>query len=110
MTASYQPARLPTSHLISNPNTRFANGMQTLLSGNVLSHDPAHHGDEDAMHLEIPPCFKQLTRPCIQKSRLVSGGWSLSAFTPKADIRQRIEHVCFVPIADVGFTLWIVPV
>jgi hypothetical protein len=25
----------------------------------------------------------------------------MSAFNPKADIRQRIEHVCFVPIADI---------
>jgi hypothetical protein len=25
---------------------------------------------------------------------------SLSALPPKADIRQRIEHVCFVPEAD----------
>ena len=39
------------------------------------------------------------TRPCTHKSRLVSSGWSLSALPPKADIRQRIEHVCFVPIA-----------
>ena len=29
------------------------------------------------------------------KSTLVSSGWSLSALHPKADIRQRIEHVCF---------------
>jgi hypothetical protein len=27
----------------------------------------------------------------------VGSGWSLSALPPKADIRQRIEHVCFVP-------------
>ena len=26
----------------------------------------------------------------------------MSALPPKADIRQRIEHVCFVPIADIG--------
>ena len=32
------------------------------------------------------------------KSRLVSSGWSLSALPPKADIRQRIEHVYFVPM------------
>jgi hypothetical protein len=25
----------------------------------------------------------------------------MSALPPKADIRQRIEHVCFVPIADI---------
>jgi hypothetical protein len=24
----------------------------------------------------------------------------MSALSPKADIRQRVEHVCFVPIAD----------
>ena len=41
-----------------------------------------------------------MTRPCTHKSRLVSSGWSLAALPPKADIRQRIEHVCFVPIAD----------
>jgi hypothetical protein len=28
--------------------------MQTPLSGNVLSRDPAHREDEDAMRLEIP--------------------------------------------------------
>jgi hypothetical protein len=39
--------------------------------------------------------------PCTHKSRLVSSGWSLSALPPKADIRQRIEHVCFVPEAVV---------
>ena len=41
---------------------------------------------------------------CINPFRtltsLVSSGWSLSALPPKADIRQRIEHVCFVPNAD----------
>jgi hypothetical protein len=26
----------------------------------------------------------------------------MSALPPKADIRQRIEHVCFVPQADVA--------
>jgi hypothetical protein len=25
----------------------------------------------------------------------------MSALPPEADIRQRIEHVCFVPIADI---------
>ena len=40
------------------------------------------------------------TRPCTHKSRLVSGGWSMSALPPETDIRQRIEHVCFVPIAE----------
>ena len=24
----------------------------------------------------------------------------MSALPPKADIRQRVEHICFVPIAD----------
>ena len=38
-------------------------------------------------------------RPCTHKSRLVSSGWSVSALPPEADIRQRIEHVCFVPKA-----------
>jgi hypothetical protein len=27
----------------------------------------------------------------------------MSALPPKADIRQRIEHVCFVPIAKLKF-------
>ena len=27
----------------------------------------------------------------------VSSGWSMSALPPEADIRRRIEHVCFVP-------------
>jgi hypothetical protein len=31
----------------------------------------------------------------------LGGGWSMSALPPKADIRQRIEHVCFVPQADI---------
>ena len=26
----------------------------------------------------------------------------MSAFPPEADIRQRIEHVCFVPISGLG--------
>jgi hypothetical protein len=26
----------------------------------------------------------------------------MSALPPKADIRQRIEHVCFVPLADIS--------
>jgi hypothetical protein len=26
----------------------------------------------------------------------------MSALPPKADIRERIEYVCFVPLADVG--------
>jgi hypothetical protein len=60
ITGSYQPAGRPTSHLLSNPNTRFANGMQTPLSGNVLSRDPAHRGDEDAMRLEIPSASSRL--------------------------------------------------
>jgi hypothetical protein len=29
-----------------------------------------------------------------------ASGWSMSALPPEADIRQRIEHVCFVPITD----------
>ena len=28
----------------------------------------------------------------------------MSALPPIADIRQRIEHVCFVPIADIHST------
>jgi hypothetical protein len=39
--------------------------------------------------------------PCTHKSRLVSSGWSMSALPPKANIRQRIEHVCFVPGTDI---------
>ena len=31
----------------------------------------------------------ELARPCTDKSRLVSSGWSLSGLPPKADIRQR---------------------
>ena len=34
------------------------------------------------------------TVPCIHKSRSVSSGWSTSALLPKADIGQRIKHVC----------------
>jgi hypothetical protein len=47
------------------------------------------------------------SRPCTHKSRLVSSGWSLSALPPKADIRQRIEHVCFVPLADFALTSYL---
>jgi hypothetical protein len=41
-------------------------------------------------------------RPWTHKSRLVSSGWSMSALPTKADIRQRIEYVCFVPTADLA--------
>jgi len=52
--------------------------------------------------------FRALARPRLASLGSVlarrSGrrvlGWSLSALSPKADIRQRIEHVCFVPLAD----------
>jgi hypothetical protein len=27
----------------------------------------------------------------------------MTALPPEADIRQRIEHVCFVPIAEISF-------
>jgi hypothetical protein len=47
-------------------------------------------------------CGDLLTKLCTYKSRLVSSGWSLSALPPKGDIRQRIEHVRFVPIADIS--------
>jgi hypothetical protein len=40
-------------------------------------------------------------RPCTHKSRLVSGGWSMAALPPIADICQRIEYVCFVPLTDI---------
>ena len=30
----------------------------------------------------------------------------MSALPPKADIRQGIEHVCFVPIADINHHLF----
>ena len=30
----------------------------------------------------------------------------MSALPPEADIRQRIEHVCFVPIADINHHLF----
>ena len=43
-------------------------------------------------------CF----RPCTHKLRLVTSGWSMSGLLPKADMRQRIEHVCLVPIADLA--------
>jgi len=31
----------------------------------------------------------------------------MSGLLPKADIRQRIEHVCFVPLADVALTSYL---
>jgi hypothetical protein len=33
----------------------------------------------------------------------------MSALPPKADIRQRIEHVCFVPKADIGLWCFLPP-
>jgi hypothetical protein len=47
------------------------------------------------------PTHSKAVRPCTHKSRLEGSGWSLSALPSKADIRQRIEHVCFVPLADI---------
>jgi hypothetical protein len=41
-----------------------------------------------------------LPRPCTHKSRLVRSGWSISALPPKADIRECIQYVYFVPLAD----------
>ena len=64
-------------------------------------------GPPDESRFPIPACLisfaawrPHLSRPCTHKSRLVSSGCSLSALPPKADIRQRMEHVCFVPEAD----------
>ena len=37
----------------------------------------------------------------VKKSSLVSGGWSLSALSPKAASSQRIEMSAFVPLADI---------
>ena len=42
-----------------------------------------------------------LPRPCTHKSRLVRSGWLMSALPPKADIRERMQYVCFVPTADI---------
>jgi hypothetical protein len=42
---------------------------------------------------------RQLGR--VHKSRLVDSGGVMSPLPTKADTRQRIEHVCFVPIADI---------
>ena len=47
------------------------------------------------------PCQRLGTRPCTHQSKLVSSGCSMSALPPRADIRHRIEHVCFVPKADI---------
>jgi hypothetical protein len=52
-------------------------------------------------HTKATGNARRPVRPCIHKSRLVSSGWSMSALPPEAGIRQRIEHVCFVPIAVV---------
>jgi len=41
-------------------------------------------------------------RPCTHKLRLVPSAWSMSSLLPKADIPQRIEHVCLVPCADIN--------
>ena len=51
--------------------------------------------DQGARGLFSTP--RSFVRPCTHKSRLVSSGWSMSALLPKTDIRQRFEHVCFVP-------------
>ena len=41
-------------------------------------------------------CMSSQPRPCTHKSRLVSGGWSMSSFPPKADTRQPECHVRYV--------------
>ena len=55
---------------------------------------------EDARDVRSAESCATSIRPCTHKSRLVSSGWSMSALPPKADNRQAIEHVCFVPKAD----------
>src|SRR6476620_5174315 len=50
-------------------------------------------GDGVARGLLSAPAF--FVRPSTHKARLARSGWSLSALPPEADIRQRIEHVCF---------------
>ena len=46
------------------------------------------------------------TGPCIHKSRLISSGLVYVRFAPKKDIRRHIEHICFVPIADINHYLF----
>ena len=40
------------------------------------------------------------TRPCTHESRLVSGGWSMSAFPPKRTFVSVSVDVRYVPFAD----------
>ena len=55
-------------------------------------------------------CRRQSQTPAPNAERLGraliievgSRGWSKSALPPKADIRERIQHVCFVPEADIA--------
>jgi hypothetical protein len=73
------------------------------------AHDPRFLICGDICHPRGPVavclCLRKKTAPtcppCTHKSRLVSSGWSTSALPPKADIRQRIEHVCFGSLADI---------
>jgi hypothetical protein len=39
---------------------------------------------------------------CTHKWGIRRGVGEGSALPPKADIRQRSEHVCYVPLADIG--------
>ena len=54
--------------------------------GTYVRHMSPEYARTLTVHRDVP-CRD---RPCTHKSRLVSSGWSMSAFPPKADIRQRI--------------------
>jgi hypothetical protein len=57
--------------------------------------------------VELPTATANWSSEPLEKSRLVSSDWSLSALPPKADIRQRNEHVCLVPQAEVDRIVWL---
>jgi len=58
----------------------------------------AHDNSGVAAHDNSQPTSS--TRSSSHKSRLASSGSLLSTLPLKADIRQRIQNVCFVPLAD----------
>jgi hypothetical protein len=80
-------------HVPTSPNpgaTRVANNSDQFIASLSVSRRRSRSGSRN----------RSRSRPCSHRSRLVSSGWSMSALPPKADIRQRVQYVCFVPKAD----------
>jgi hypothetical protein len=84
----------------SSSMTRRSHGQVGRGFGMVKSSVAADRGGKRGYRSRALP--RVFSRPCTHKSRLVSSGWSMSALPPKADIRERIQYVCFVPQADMA--------